>query len=62
VAEVWGRKFLGYCFWAYKEEVKPAVASQALDKLRERIRQLTRRTRGRSLQQIAEDLRDYVPG
>ncbi|MFN8796094.1 MAG: group II intron maturase-specific domain-containing protein, partial [Betaproteobacteria bacterium] len=28
----------------------------------ERIRQLTRRTRGRSLEQIAEDLRGYVPG
>jgi len=32
------------------------------DKLRERLRQLTRRTRGRSLEQIAADLRDYVPG
>lgn len=39
-----------------------AVASQALDKLRERIRQLTRRTRGRSLEQVAQDLRAYVPG
>jgi RNA-directed DNA polymerase len=62
VAEVWGRKFLGYCFWAYKDEAKRAVATQALEKLRERIRQLTRRTRGRSLEQIAEDLREYVPG
>ena len=62
VAEVWGRKFLGYCFWAYKDEAKRAVATQALDKMRERIRQLTRRTRGRSLAQIAQDLRGYVPG
>lgn len=62
VAEVWGRKFLGYCFWAHKDEAKRAVATQALDKVRERIRQLTRRTRGRSLEQIAEDLRGYVPG
>jgi RNA-directed DNA polymerase len=62
VAEVWGRKFLGYCFWAYKNEAKRAVATQALDKLRERIRQLTRRTRGRNLEQIAKDLRAYVPG
>jgi group II intron reverse transcriptase/maturase len=62
VAQVWGRKFLGYCFWAHQEEVKRAVATQALDRMRERIRQLTRRTRGRSLQQIAEDLRGYVPG
>jgi group II intron reverse transcriptase/maturase len=62
VAEVWGRKFLGYCFWAYRNEVKRAVATQALEKMRERIRQLTRRTRGRSLEQIAADLRGYVPG
>jgi RNA-directed DNA polymerase len=62
VKPVWGRKFLGYCFRASKDGVKRAVASQALDKLRERIRQLTRRTRGRSLEQIAEDLRGYVPG
>ena len=61
VAEVWGRKFLGYCFWAYKNEAKRAVATQALDKMRS-IRQLTRRTRGRSLEQIAEDRRGYVPG
>ena len=35
---------------------------EALARLRERIRQLTRRTRGRSLEQIAADLRSYVPG
>ena len=63
VAKVWGRKFLGYCFRAGPQgAVKRAVAAQALHKLRERIRALTRRTRGRSLEQIAADLRDYVPG
>lgn len=62
VASVWGRKFPGYCFRASKDGVKRAVARQPLDKLRERIRQLTRRVRRRSLEQIAEDLRGYVPG
>jgi hypothetical protein len=63
VAAVWGRKFLGYCFWAARQgEVRRAVAAQAMHGLRERIRQLTRRTRGRSLEQIAADLRGYVPG
>ena len=63
VAQVRGRKFLGFCFWAApKGEFKRAVAEPAMQKLRERIRQLTRRTRGRSLEQIAEDLRGYVPG
>jgi group II intron reverse transcriptase/maturase len=63
VGSVWGRKFLGYSLWAApRGEVKRAVAKTALGTLRERIRQLTRRTRGRSLEQIAEDLRGYVPG
>jgi len=62
VAAVWGRKFLGYSFWASKDGVKMAVARSALDRLRERTRRLTCRTRGRSLEQIAQDLRGYVPG
>ena len=62
VAEVWGRKFLGYCFWAHKDETKRAVAGQTLERLRQRLRELTRRTSGRSLAQIAERLRAYLPG
>jgi group II intron reverse transcriptase/maturase len=63
VGKVWGRKFLGYCLWAApRGEVKLAVARHALHKLRERIRQLTRRTKGRSLEEIAAGLRGYVPG
>ena len=62
VAEVWGRKFLGYCFWAHNDEAKLAVAGQASERLRQRLRELTRRTRGRSLEQIAQELRAYVPG
>ena len=62
VAEVWGRKFLGYCFWAHKDETKRAVAEQAMERLRQRLRELTRRTSGRSLEQIAAGLRAYVPG
>ena len=59
---MWGRKFLGYCLRVSKAGAKLAVASQALDKLRERIRQLSRRSGGRSLVQLAADLRAYGPG
>lgn len=63
VAAVWGRKFLGYCLWAApRGEVRRAVAHEALARMRERIRQLTRRTRGRNLAQVARDLQAYVPG
>jgi len=63
VAPMKGRKFLGYCLYATSMgEVKRAVADEAMHKLRSRLRQLTRRVRGRSLEQVAQDLRDYVPG
>jgi group II intron reverse transcriptase/maturase len=63
VASVRGRKFLGYCFWiARGGEVKRAVAAKALDAYKTRIRQLTRRTAGCNLTQVAESLRRYVPG
>ena len=62
VAPVWGRKFLGYSVWTGAGGVKLRVAAQAMAKLRQRIRQLTHGTCGRSLEQVAEDLRGYVPG
>ena len=39
-----------------------AVADQAMLKLRDRLRQLTRRVQGRSLEQVAQDLQAYAPG
>jgi RNA-directed DNA polymerase len=63
VASAFGRKFLGYCLRAApKGEVKRAVAPKAIDTFKQRIRTLTRRVRGRSLDQVAQDLRGYVPG
>jgi RNA-directed DNA polymerase len=63
VANVWGRKFLGYCFWAASQgEVRRAVAKEAVLRYRQRIRQITRRLSGRSMSGIAEDLQAYVPG
>jgi RNA-directed DNA polymerase len=63
VADAWGRKFLGYCLQDRPEgEVRLAVAKQALHKLRQRLRAITRRQRGRSMEQVVEDLRGYVPG
>jgi hypothetical protein len=48
VASVWGRKFLGYCFWAApKGEVRAAVAKEALHRYKQRIRQIPRRRTGR---------------
>lgn len=63
VARVYGRKFLGYCLWrTTKGEVKRAVANKAIDTFKQRIRQITRRTGGRSLSDVAEELKCYLPG
>lgn len=58
-----GRKFLGYSFWnAPKGVVKRKVASKALATFKQRIRQLTRRSGGCSMQQVVDRLRSYVLG
>lgn len=63
VTSAFGRKFLGYALWpAPKGEVKRKVASQALATFKQRIRELTRRSGGCSIEQVIERLRPYVPG
>ena len=63
VGTVFGRKFLGYCFRRWTgNTVKIAVAPQALDTFKQRIRLITRRVSGRSMDQVAERLRLYLPG
>lgn len=63
VAPASQRKFLGYAFWyGSGGQVKCRVADKALTTFKQRIRQLTRRSGGRSLPEIAERLRAYMPG
>ena len=63
VGSAFGRKFLGYALWVAKgKEVKCAVAYKALDNFKARIRQLTRRSGGRSMAQVVDKLRPYLLG
>ena len=63
VASATGRKFLGYELWRGSgDRIKCAVARKALDTYTQRIRQLTRRSGGRSLPEVVERLRTYMPG
>lgn len=63
VALVFSRKFLGFTFWVARGRVvKRKVARKALKAMKTRIRQLTRRNRGRSLGQIVGGLRSYLVG
>lgn len=63
VASALGRKFLGYALWVTpKGEVKRAVSGKALETFKQRIRQITSRSGGRSISEVIEKLRSYVPG
>jgi RNA-directed DNA polymerase len=63
VASALGRKFLGYALWVAKgREVKCAVAHKAVEDFKARIRQLTRRSGGRSMEQVVGKLRPYLLG
>ncbi|OXJ21411.1 group II intron reverse transcriptase/maturase [Burkholderia sp. HI2714] len=63
VAQATGRKFLGYELWlSAGERIKCAVARKALETFKQRIRDLTRRQGGRSLAEVVERLRAYMPG
>ena len=63
VARASGRKFLGYAFWyGPGGQVKCKVADKAKETFKQRIRHMTRRSGGRSLPEIAEQLRTYMPG
>jgi RNA-directed DNA polymerase len=63
VAPATGRKFLGYELWrGMGDRIKCAVAGKAMDTFKQRIREITRRTCGRSLPEVVERLRAYVPG
>ena len=55
------RKFLGFSFTGGKEP-RRRIAPQALARFKARVRELTRRTRGRSLAQIIKELSIYLIG
>ena len=62
VARPWSRKFLGYSFWRAAGRVKRRVAPKAIKTMKERVRRITRRAGGRSLQDVIEELGKYLPG
>jgi group II intron reverse transcriptase/maturase len=63
VERPWHRKFLGYSFWiAPGRQVKRRVAPEALKAMKDRVREITRRTGGRSIPSVARELREYLGG
>ncbi|OGV83430.1 MAG: group II intron reverse transcriptase/maturase [Lentisphaerae bacterium RIFOXYA12_64_32] len=63
VATPWSRKFLGYSFWLGKGgEIKRKVAVKAIKRLKKRIREITRRSCGKSMKSVFAELRGYLLG
>jgi RNA-directed DNA polymerase len=61
VARPWARKFLGFSFTSAGIP-KRRIAPKAVDRFKERVRELTSRTRGVSTERMVEDLSRYLRG
>jgi len=63
VARPGARKFLGYSFWvAQGSTVRRRVAPEALRAMKQQVRWITGRSRGRSIESVVERLRGYLTG
>ncbi len=61
VAKPQERKFLGFSFTGGKE-LKRKIAPKAIDRFKERIREITHQARGQSMKQVMEELARYLRG
>jgi group II intron reverse transcriptase/maturase len=55
-------KFLGFSFWKRKREVYVRIANRTKERFREKMRNLTRRTRSGKLEDILWDVNQYTRG
>ena len=63
VARARDRKFLGYSFWlARGKEVRLRVAPKAQEAMKDRVREITTRSGGRSMRTVVAELRTYLVG
>jgi RNA-directed DNA polymerase len=63
VASAFGGKFLGYSLWRSPSgEVKRAVARKAVEAFKQRVRRMTKRNGGRSMDEVVEELGSYLLG
>ncbi len=61
VARPWERKFLGFSFTNHRPP-KRRLAPKTVARFKERVRELTRRTRGISLARMVHELAEYLRG
>jgi RNA-directed DNA polymerase len=61
VAKPQERKFLGFSFTSGKE-LKRKIAPKAIDRFKERVREITHKSRGQSMKTVMEELARYIRG
>ncbi len=61
VARPWERKFLSFSF-TWNREPKRRIAPRAVLRFKQRVRERTRRTKGVSIERMAEELAQYQRG
>src|SRR5229473_1229740 len=61
VAKPQERKFLGFSFTSGKE-LKRKIAPKAIIRFKERVREITAKSKGRSMEQVMEELAQYLRG
>jgi group II intron reverse transcriptase/maturase len=63
VARAITREFLGIAFWrGAGGKLRRRVADKALEVMKDRVREITGRSRGRSIRQVVEELSRYLTG
>lgn len=55
-------KFLGFSFYKNKGEILIRVAGRSLERLRDKLRRLTKRTRSGKLEDIIQEINTYIVG
>jgi hypothetical protein len=59
----WKRKILSYSFWVAKDStVRRRVADKALATMKDKVREITKRSGGRSIEQVCKRLGEYLRG
>jgi RNA-directed DNA polymerase len=60
VGRPWERTFLGFRFT--RRDFRRCISPEAVKRLKERVREITRRTQGRRIERVAQELRRYLLG
>ena len=62
VGRPWHRKYLGFCFTNDRNNPRIRVHWKTVKRFRQRVRQITARSRGRSVEQVVSELKSYFRG